>query len=244
MSMKVSPKQVDEQVIAVNDDERGPTDEEENVDVESEVNEGIVGAPDDIVELINDNDMEKGHVTRVYTPPDELHDAEKMEGENDEGVHLSPVSVGDTEQTDEEIDQAALEALANIIRNEPQDYTEEEEAVMRDGKEFYGKCMTSKKFKNVKTRDPRVKLKTGHLDGEGPVAGVCETIVDASLAECVAYEFIKDSRENKVKLGKKDKAIETKKLNDHSQLYLSRRNLGVRGFSDREFRTVCCWKKD
>jgi alkanesulfonate monooxygenase SsuD/methylene tetrahydromethanopterin reductase-like flavin-dependent oxidoreductase (luciferase family) len=78
MSMKVSPKQEDEQDIAVNYDERGLTDQERNVDVESEVNEGIVGSPDDIVELINDSDMEKGRVTRVYAPPDELDDVENL----------------------------------------------------------------------------------------------------------------------------------------------------------------------
>ncbi|GMI31458.1 hypothetical protein TrCOL_g854 [Triparma columacea] len=244
MSTKASPKLENKHVVAANDVKRGTTDKGKLVDVENEVNEEIVGAPDDIIEFIIDNDMEKGRVTRVDDPPGELDDAENLEDEKVEGIQLSPVSVGDTKQTDEEIDQAALEALANIIRNEPQDYSEEEEEVVRDGKGFYRKCIASKKFKNVKTRDQRVKLKTGHLDGEGLVAGVCETIVDASLAECVAYEFIKDSREKKVKLGKKYKAIETKKLNDHSQLYLSRRNLGVRGFSDREFRTVCCWKKD
>jgi hypothetical protein len=149
--------------------------------------------------------MEKGRVNCVDDPPSELDDAENLEEKLAEGIQVSPVSVGDTGQTDEEIDQAALEALANIIRNEPQDYTEEEEVVMRDGKEFYEKCMASKKFKKLKSPDPRVKMTAVHLEGESLVVGLCEAVIDASLAECVAYEFIKDSRQRQAKLGKKYK---------------------------------------
>ncbi|GMI48535.1 hypothetical protein TrCOL_g5186 [Triparma columacea] len=134
----------------------------------------------------------------------------------------------DSFKQDEEVDKAALASLANIIKNEPQDYTKEEEAVVRDGKEFYGKCMTSKKFKNLKISDPKVKMKAVHLDGESLVIAMCEAVIDASLAECVAYEFIKDSRQRQAKLGKKYKAIETKKQNSHSQLYLNRRSLGTK----------------
>jgi hypothetical protein len=125
MSTQASPKLGDKRVVAANDVKRDTTDKGKLVDIESEVNEGIVGAPDNIVELINDNDMEKGRVTRVDDPPGELDDAENLEDEKVEGIQLSPVSVGDTKQTDEEIDQAKLKALADVIRNEPQDYTGE-----------------------------------------------------------------------------------------------------------------------
>jgi hypothetical protein len=54
---------------------------------------------------------------------------------------------------DEEVDKAALASLANVIKNEPQDHTKKEEAIMRDGKEFHGKYMTSNKFKNLKSRN-------------------------------------------------------------------------------------------
>jgi hypothetical protein len=103
-------------------------------------------------------------------------------------------------------------------------------------------CKTSKKFKKLKSPDPRVKMKFVQSEGESQGIGICEAIVDASLAECVAYEFIKDSREKKAK--DRYKLIETKKLNNHSQLYLSRRNLGIRGFSDREGRNFVCWQKE
>jgi hypothetical protein len=82
-----------------------------------------------------------------------------------------------------------------------------------------------------------------HLEGESLVTGMAETVVDASLAECVAYEFIKDSNKRKAKLGKVYKAIETKKLNGHSQLYLNRRKLG-KGLSPREWRQIVCWQTE
>ena len=104
--MKVSPKQEDEQVIAVNDDERGLTDQEKNVDVESEVYEEIVGAPDDVIELINDNDMENGRVFGVDDPPDGLDDNEHSVEEKAEGNKASLLGIAGATQTDEEIDRA------------------------------------------------------------------------------------------------------------------------------------------
>ncbi|GMH52305.1 hypothetical protein TrRE_jg5725, partial [Triparma retinervis] len=147
-------------------------------------------------------------------------------------------------QSDKKFDKDALENLVNIIRNEHQHYTEEEEEAITKGKEFYLKCNTSKKFKDVKTPEQRVTMKFIYLEGETQGIGICEAVIDASLAECVTYEFIKDSREKQAKLGKKYKAIETKKLNGHSQLYLNRRSLGAQGLSEREWRTYCCWKKE
>ena len=142
-------------------------------------------------------------------------------------------------KSDKDLDREELMSLANIIKNEPQDYSEEEKEAIRKGKEFYMKCKASKKFKDVKSPDPEVKMKLVHLEGESQAIGMCEAIVDTSLEECVAYEFIKDSREKLFKLGKKYKAIKTKRLNGHSQLYLNSRNLG-RGLSEREWRAYCC----
>jgi hypothetical protein len=49
-------------------------------------------------------------------------------------------------QSDDKIDRAAMEYLANIIKNEPQDYTKEEEEAIGKGKEFYKKCKESANF--------------------------------------------------------------------------------------------------
>ena len=42
-------------------------------------------------------------------------------------------------EKDEEVDKTALASLAHIIKNEPQDYTKEEKAAIRKGKEVYEK---------------------------------------------------------------------------------------------------------
>ncbi|GMI43760.1 hypothetical protein TrCOL_g12206, partial [Triparma columacea] len=195
-----------------------------------------LGKEEDIVRNMGD-DIEMGRV--------------EPQGDGEEGLTTSRGTVSQDSvpkdhpkiMNNDEIDKEALMALANIIENEPQNYTDEEERAIKEGKEFYMKCKATKTFKNMKSPDPRVKLKGVHLEGESLVTGMTETVVDASLAVCVAYEFIKDSRERKAKLGKKYKAIETKKLNGHSQLYLNRRKLG-QGLSLREWRVFGTWQTE
>jgi hypothetical protein len=243
--MKVSPKQEVEQVVAVKDDERGPTHQENNVDIESKVNEEIVGAPDDIIELINDNDKEKGRVTRVYDPPDELDDAENLEENIAEGIQLSPVSVGDTKQTDEEIDQAALEALAKIIRNEPQDYADEEKQAIRKGKEFYEKCKEGETFGDLKSPDGRVKMKLVHVDGASSGTAFANTVVDASVEECAAYEYSSLYSRGWKNLASQSgfSQVNTRFVNNHTLYYVTTRELGLPGFAPRDGRSKVTWFK-
>ena len=107
MSTKASPKLEDEHVVAATDVKRGTTDQAQFVDVESVVNGETVGAAEDIVASIDDNDVEKGCVTRVDDPPDGLDCDEKLLEEKIDGSHASLEVVGDTEQTDNEIQAAA-----------------------------------------------------------------------------------------------------------------------------------------
>ena len=96
-------------------------------------------------------------------------------------------------QRDDKIDRAALEYLANIIKNEPQDYTDEEEDAIRKGKEVYEKCKKEENFDDLKSPDERVKMKLVHVDGASSGTAFANTIVDASVEECAAYEFYLDS---------------------------------------------------
>jgi hypothetical protein len=147
-------------------------------------------------------------------------------------------------KTDDEKDSITRELLAKVIKNEQQTYTEEEELAIRKGKDFYERCHESKNVKVLETSDERVKLRAIHLENDSLVIAICETVVDASVEECVAYEFIKDSREKKSMLGKKYKAIVAKKINNHSQLYLNKRSLGVQGMSEREWRQLGIWQNN
>mmetsp|Transcript_18700 Transcript_18700/g.38909 ORF Transcript_18700/g.38909 Transcript_18700/m.38909 type:complete len:1880 (-) Transcript_18700:55-5694(-) len=148
-------------------------------------------------------------------------------------------------QRDEEIDKTDLEELVETIKTSTESYSFDELAAITKGKEFYMKCKESKKMKELKTNSERVKLSAVIMDGESLVAGYVEAIIDAPIEECVAYEYKKDTRE-KLNGLKKRKIVKqmVKRKGDHSQLYLSIRNLGVRGFKNREFRASCIWQKD
>ena len=110
MSTKASPKLEDEHVVASTDVKRGTTDRAQFVDVKSVVNGETVGAAEDIAASIDDNDVEKGCVTSVDDPPDGLDRDGKLLEEKIEGSHASLEVVGDTEKTDNEIDQATPKA--------------------------------------------------------------------------------------------------------------------------------------
>ena len=110
MSTAASPKLEDEHVVAATDVKRGTTDQAQFVDVKSVVNGATVGAAEDIAASIDDNDVEKGCVTRVDDPPDGLDCDVNLLKENIEGSHASLEVVGDTERTDDKIDQASLKA--------------------------------------------------------------------------------------------------------------------------------------
>ena len=109
MSTKASPKLEDEHVVAATDVKRGTTDQAHFVDVKSEVNRETVGAAEDVVDSNDDKDVEKGCVTYVDDPADGLDRNGKLLGEKIEGSHASLEVVGDTEKTDNEIDQALAE---------------------------------------------------------------------------------------------------------------------------------------
>jgi hypothetical protein len=110
MSTTARPKLEDEHVVAATDVKRGTFDQVQFVDVKSEVNEETVGAAEDIVASVDDNDVEKGCVTRVDDPPDGLDCDGKSLEEKIEGSRASLEVVGDTERTDDKIDQASLKA--------------------------------------------------------------------------------------------------------------------------------------
>ena len=121
MSTKDTPQEEDKHIVARSDVENGLQDHEKTIDFASEANEAVFGAPEDVIDSIDNNNMENRRVIRVDNPPDGLGGNENAVEDKAEGNKASLVSIGGDTQTDEEIDRAALEALTNIIRNEPQD---------------------------------------------------------------------------------------------------------------------------
>ncbi|GMI43693.1 hypothetical protein TrCOL_g6405 [Triparma columacea] len=240
MSTKDSPQQEDKHIVASSDIENGLQDH----DFSSEANEAIFGAPEDVIDSINDNNMENGWVFRGDNPPDGLGDNENLVEEKDKGNKASLVGIGGATQIDKEIDRAELEALTNIIRNKKQDYTEEEKQAIRKGMEFYEKCKEGRNFDELKSPDERVKMKLVHVDGASSGTGFATTVLDASVEECAANEFYLDSRE--FKKGAKERGItdyHVKNVNDHTLYYITTRNLGLPGFVPRDGRSKITWFK-
>ena len=172
MSTKDRPQQEDKHIVASSDVENGLQDHGKTIDFTSGVSEGIFDAPEVVVNSIDDNNMENGRVFRVNDPPDGLGGNENAVEDKAEGNKASLIGISGATQTDEEIDRAALEALTNIIRNESQNYTEEEKQAIRKGKEIYEKCKKGENFDDLKSPDERVKMKLVHVDGASSGTGL------------------------------------------------------------------------
>ena len=147
-------------------------------------------------------------------------------------------------RSDEEVDSAALTNFADVIRSKRQVYTSDEIGLLKRGREFYRlRCDEAAQYKFLESPDPGVEMKEVHVKGDSLASVVGVVTVDADVATCLAYEFIKDSRDSVAKR-KSNKIVETAvhKLSDHSHNYLRVRDLGKRGLSNREFRLQGVWQ--
>ena len=146
--------------------------------------------------------------------------------------------------TRSQIDNAALMSLAQAIRTQPQKYTLREKEIVTRGQEFFQDCnRNSSAYKTLRSPDPGVVIRAMHARGDSVATGVATTVIDADVATCLAHEFTKDSRAATAKR-KSNRTVNValRKLNDHSHLYLTVRNLGIRGLFDREFRVRGVWQ--
>ena len=223
---------------AVSDVEKGPFKQREGISIPIGTAAAIVGAPQDVADSTDDNDIERGHGEK---PPDEPSGGANVP-EKIVTSDTSLVGSSNVKLTDDEIDEAARQALANIIKNVPQHYTDEEEAAIEKGKEFYEECKESKNFDKLKSPDSRVKMKLVHVDGASHGTGVATTVVDACVEECAAYEFYMDSREFKrTSKGRGVAKYNVKHVSDHTFYYFLTRELGLPGFAPRDGRSTITW---
>uniref|UniRef100_A0A7S2QVG9 Protein kinase domain-containing protein n=1 Tax=Triparma pacifica TaxID=91992 RepID=A0A7S2QVG9_9STRA len=145
---------------------------------------------------------------------------------------------------DDEADQVALDRLVNIIRNEEQEYNEEEKRAIKKGKEFYEKCKVIEKIKKLSCADKRVEMKLVQLDGESLVTGIATTVVDASVEECAAFQYFLDSREHKKK-SEERKILEQqiRHVNSHTLYYSTTRQISTVS-RYRDWRSKVTWLKE
>ena len=148
---------------------------------------------------------------------------------------------------DDVLDRASMMSVANTIKNEPQNYTQEEDAAIKKGIELYEKCKEMAmldKFDKVKSPDDKVNMKSVPIEGS-LATGLATAVIDASVEESVAYEYA-DLYSRSFNKKSKERGItflHVKKISDHSQYYSSTRSLGIPGFSLREARNKITWKK-
>ena len=148
---------------------------------------------------------------------------------------------------DEEVDNASLSSLTDVVNNGHQGYTFEEHALVKRGMDFFDIGLQSDKATQLKSPDARVSLKEVQLDldSDRVLAGIVQATIHTDPASCVAYEFDKELREKMSKLkSRKVTHQSVKKLNSHAQLYRSVRATGVPGFSSRDTQLKAVWKKD
>lgn len=156
----------------------------------------------------------------------------------------------DSFQRDDEIDQAALASLADIIRSDDtQTYTRDELKAIEEGKKFFDKAIKeSANVEPLESPDPMVEMKAVHVDRESLVTGLTTTIVDATVEECAAREFTGTYSRSYQRLAQGRGITEWHNvfINDHSLYWFTTRDLKVPipGFLEREFRTKVIWHKD
>ncbi|GMH94195.1 hypothetical protein TL16_g12834 [Triparma laevis f. inornata] len=147
---------------------------------------------------------------------------------------------------DDKIDTADNEDFSAYIKEHwrEEEYSEAEQLRIENGDATVKTIMGSANLKVLESGDPLVTLKAAHLDGDKLVTGFAESVVDGYMEEVAAFECLKMSREATRNFHKKGgiKNI-VEKVNGHSFCYLTRRDLKVTGFRQKEFRTIVVWKK-
>ena len=127
--------------------------------------------------------------------------------------------------------------------------------------QFFTSVKMSSKLKELKfLNEPRVSLLTTNLtnpsasnsningkkeEKDSLISGIASAIIDTSMEEAAAYEYLKMSREG-VRAHREKGGIEkfVRRINDHSQYYVQSRDLGIPGLGPREWRTLMIRKNE
>ena len=147
---------------------------------------------------------------------------------------------------DELTDAAHVASLAKIIKEKSQDYSLEEEALVRRGKNFLEKIQEGHKKLELKSPDNRVKMTSVTLEEETIASGIATTTVDATPEECAASQYYGTNSRRQRELDKTNNVYqrEVSQVNEHKLHWLTRRDMGVLRFAPREFKVKLIWKKE
>ena len=119
---------------------------------------------------------------------------------------------------------ATEQGPAAIIRTEARDYALEETGIIRRGRELFEECTQSEE-EQVQDEEVIVgeagvvTVKAAHVNNEGLVVGVGETVVDASVEACLAHVFAKEDLESSTAAeGKSEDFDRSTEIEDTRQL--------------------------
>jgi len=144
-------------------------------------------------------------------------------------------------EKDDEVDRAERDELARAIKEKPQNYTAEEDSMMKTVRDKL-KALKEEDFDELESPDHLVKMGKIFFNGESSAIARGSVIIDASVEECAAWEMSKMSRENK-KVQHADGALESALHfeNGHHNIYHLVSDLGIPGFLPREFLLSQIW---
>ncbi|GMI09865.1 hypothetical protein TrVE_jg7422 [Triparma verrucosa] len=149
---------------------------------------------------------------------------------------------------DDRIDAADREDISALMEERwgEEVYSEEEIALLQRVRQKFEDSLKEGKWTHLKSPDVFVEMESIFEDGgSSAVIGRASTIVDASIEDCAASEWMRMSRGQKkvhYNSGGLDRAVVN--LNNHNETYHLVMDFGVTSFAPREWLTSCVWKKE
>jgi hypothetical protein len=147
-------------------------------------------------------------------------------------------------QRNDEDDEEMRVELENLIKQEPQVYSAEEDASLS---RVRGKleCIPELAFKPLESPDQFVKMSACFVPGNPSLVARATTVIDAPIESCAALEICvmsKALRKAHFESGGLDRIL--KKRNDHSAIFQVVYDLNAPGVSPREFCSSQLWTKE
>jgi hypothetical protein len=144
-------------------------------------------------------------------------------------------------QRDDEIDSIERRDTALAIKEEPQDYTSDENNLFARVSSRLAD-LSQEDLVALDSPDPLVKMSCVFAAGASSTIVTATTTVDSTPEECAAWDILKLSREQLKR--SKNSEITLDRTSSHHSIFHFVKDLGVPGFSPREWilRTVWKWE--
>jgi hypothetical protein len=148
-------------------------------------------------------------------------------------------------QRDDEVDKEERDRKVQIMRDDAQVYTPEENEVLQEVQSDFG-GIVDEEFKHVDSPDDQVHMGLQFFRGGASSSGVSRAtaVLDASIEECAALEWELTARKRTAinfETGSRERNVT--KRNEHSSIFRAVYDLGVPGFLPREFLLSQVWSK-